>query len=58
MIGSVSSGAALQLNTAGMAPHKSNGGGAKLDLNSVPESKVKVSAPHTEGKGLKIDIKV
>lgn len=58
MIDGVSSGPALQLNTAGIAPQKSNGG-AKLDLNSVPESKVKVEALHTEnGKGLKIDIKV
>ncbi|MFC4347995.1 MULTISPECIES: hypothetical protein [Kordiimonas] len=58
MISSISSGPALQLNTAGIAPQK-NGGGAKLDLNDVPQSKVKLEAPHTiNGKGLKIDIKV
>ncbi len=56
MIDSISSGAALQLNTAGLA--KQSSGGIKLDLNSVPKSKVIVDAPHTDnGKGLKIDIK-
>jgi hypothetical protein len=56
MIESISSGAALQLNSAGLAPQKSKG--AALDLNSVPKSKVKIEALHTEsGKGLKIDIK-
>lgn len=59
MIGSISSGAALQLNTAGMAPQKVSGGGVKLDLDDVPKSKVKLDAQHTEnGKGLRIDIKV
>ncbi len=58
MISSISSGPALQLNTAGIASQKS-GGGAKLDLKDVPQSKVKLEAPHTvSGKGLKIDIKV
>lgn len=56
MVDSISSGAVLQLNTAGLANQSS--GGIKLDLNSVPKSKVIVEAPHTEkGKGLKIDIK-
>ncbi len=56
MVDSISSGAALQLNTAGLANQSS--GSIKLDLNSVPKSKVIVDAPHTEkGKGLKIDIK-
>jgi len=56
MIDSVSSGPALQLNTAGPARQPSSG--IKLDLDSVPKSKVIVEAPHTEkGKGLKIDIK-
>lgn len=58
MVDSISSGPALQLNTAGIAPQKNNGG-AKLDLDAVPKSKVKLEALHTEsGKGLKIDIKV
>lgn len=57
MVSSISSGPALQLNTAGIAPQKA--GGAKLDLKDIPESKVKLEAPHTvSGKGLRIDIKV
>lgn len=58
MIKSISSSPGLQINSAINPPQK-NGGGAKLDLNDVPQSKVKLEAPHTVGgKGLKIDIKV
>jgi len=57
MINSVSGSISSQTNFAS----QSTGGTSKvkLDLNSVPESKVKIqtSSPAGEGKGVRIDIK-
>lgn len=60
MIESATAGAALQI-PPGKGLKISSGGNenkSKLDLNSAPESKVKVQAPGSAGpgKGLKIDI--
>lgn len=59
MIENVSAGAALQIPPGkGINLTSKADKGAKLDLNSVPESKIKVPAPGSAGpgKGLKIDI--
>ncbi len=58
MVNSVSSGSSSILLKSKIEPlHKKESGGAKLDINDVPKSKVRVQALHTEnGKGLKIDI--
>lgn len=60
MIEGVSSGASIFFQPGNFARESSGGTSkVKLDLNSVPESKVKVQAPGSAGpgKGLRIDIK-
>lgn len=59
MIESVSSGAAIQFQPGNFAREESGGASkVKLDLDSVPESKVKVVAPAAgEGKGLLLDVR-
>jgi len=60
MVASVSSGANIQFQPGNYAKQASDGASkVKLDLNSVPESKVKldISGNAGDGKGVKIDIK-
>jgi len=60
MIDGISSGASTVFQPGNFAREASDGASkVKLDLNSVPESKVKVAGPATAGpnKGLLLDIK-
>jgi len=61
MVNAVNSGAQVQFQPGNYARESSGGSSkVKLDISSVPESKVKIqtSANVGSGKGLRLDIKV